>query len=107
MLANVIRKELEQIFCQFDSKLEAADEVRTGFSKCLSQSSTPDHLQVAFLIGIGQPPLPSSFVFLLLGARIYSFYSGDPVLVSGRDNVGESFPIFLQLGSKSKKKSHL
>lgn len=27
MLANVIRKELEQIFCQFDSKLEAADEV--------------------------------------------------------------------------------
>lgn len=30
MLANVIRKELEQIFCQFDSKLEAADEVRRG-----------------------------------------------------------------------------
>lgn len=28
MLANVIRKELEQIFCQFDSKLEATDEVR-------------------------------------------------------------------------------
>uniref|UniRef100_A0A8B9PI88 2-oxoglutarate dehydrogenase complex component E1 n=1 Tax=Apteryx owenii TaxID=8824 RepID=A0A8B9PI88_APTOW len=27
VLANVIRKELEQIFCQFDSKLEAADEV--------------------------------------------------------------------------------
>lgn len=23
----MIRKELEQIFCQFDSKLEAADEV--------------------------------------------------------------------------------
>lgn len=32
MLANVIRKELEQIFCQFDSKLEAADEVRRVFS---------------------------------------------------------------------------
>lgn len=28
VLANVIRKELEQIFCQFDSKLEAADEVQ-------------------------------------------------------------------------------
>lgn len=27
MLANVIRKDLEQIFCQFDPKLEAADEV--------------------------------------------------------------------------------
>lgn len=32
MLANVIRKELEQIFCQFDSKLEAADEVRPPLS---------------------------------------------------------------------------
>lgn len=31
MLANVIRKELEQIFCQFDPKLEAADEVRCFF----------------------------------------------------------------------------
>ena len=28
VLANVIRKDLDQIFCQFDSKLEAADEVR-------------------------------------------------------------------------------
>ncbi|KAK2497341.1 hypothetical protein MC885_007621 [Smutsia gigantea] len=28
VLANVIRKELEQIFCQFDSKLEAADELQ-------------------------------------------------------------------------------
>lgn len=27
VLANVIRKDLEQIFCQFDPKLEAADEV--------------------------------------------------------------------------------
>ncbi|KAJ3604701.1 hypothetical protein NHX12_029441 [Muraenolepis orangiensis] len=26
VLANVIRKELDQIFCQFDSKMEAADE---------------------------------------------------------------------------------
>lgn len=26
MLANVCRKPLEHIFCQFDSKLEAADE---------------------------------------------------------------------------------
>lgn len=31
MLANVIRKELEQIFCQFDPKLEAADEVSSIF----------------------------------------------------------------------------
>lgn len=29
VLANVIQKELDQIFCQFDSKLEAADEVWT------------------------------------------------------------------------------
>ena len=26
MLANVIRKDLDQIFCQFDSKLEPDDE---------------------------------------------------------------------------------
>ncbi len=31
VLANVIRKELDQIFCQFDSKLEAADEVSSFF----------------------------------------------------------------------------
>lgn len=34
MLANVIRKELEQIFCQFDSKLEAADEVSDVLCLC-------------------------------------------------------------------------
>jgi len=28
VLANVIRKDLDQIFCQFDPKLEATDEVR-------------------------------------------------------------------------------
>lgn len=33
VLANVIRKELEQIFCQFDPKLEAADEVRCFFNR--------------------------------------------------------------------------
>lgn len=32
VLANVIRKDLEQIFCQFDPKLEAADEV--GATRC-------------------------------------------------------------------------
>ncbi|KAG7262741.1 hypothetical protein CRUP_038260, partial [Coryphaenoides rupestris] len=30
VLANVIRKDLDQIFCQFDPKLEAADEVGGG-----------------------------------------------------------------------------
>lgn len=34
VLANVIRKELEQIFCQFDSKLEATDEVSDVLSMC-------------------------------------------------------------------------
>lgn len=35
VLANVIRKDLEQIFCQFDPKLEAADEVgATPWSQC-------------------------------------------------------------------------
>lgn len=35
VLANVIRKELEQIFCQFDSKLEAADEVTGSQRVCV------------------------------------------------------------------------
>ncbi|KTF82845.1 hypothetical protein cypCar_00014946 [Cyprinus carpio] len=35
VLANVIRKELEQIFCQFDSKLEAADEVSDVLHLCV------------------------------------------------------------------------
>lgn len=39
VLANVIRKELEQIFCQFDSKLEAADEVRFCMEICPLQLS--------------------------------------------------------------------
>lgn len=39
VLANVIRKELEQIFCQFDSKLEAADEV--SFSSACSRLLLP------------------------------------------------------------------
>ena len=37
VLANVIRKELEQIFCQFDSKLEAADEVSLASGKSSAQ----------------------------------------------------------------------
>lgn len=41
VLANVIRKELEQIFCQFDSKLEAADEVSFCEEECPLQSSQP------------------------------------------------------------------
>lgn len=28
VLANVVRKDLDQIFCQFDPKLEAAEEVK-------------------------------------------------------------------------------
>lgn len=35
VLANVIRKELEQIFCQFDPKLEAADEVRCFLNRSI------------------------------------------------------------------------
>ena len=47
VLANVIRKDLEQIFCQFDPKLEAADEVG---AKCGRQSPWR-----AGYLGDGQP----------------------------------------------------
>ncbi|PKU34619.1 hypothetical protein llap_15077 [Limosa lapponica baueri] len=50
VLANVIRKELEQIFCQFDPKLEAADENMALYllplidaaSRFVAQLSYPD-----------------------------------------------------------------
>lgn len=118
MLANVIRKELEQIFCQFDSKLEAADEVRfcmeiyllwlvcwrpptaTGFSECLNQSATLlDHL--VCLPYWNWPTSSTCLIFLLLGARIFYFCPGDPILVPGGDNVGEAFPFLLQLDPRS------
>lgn len=40
VLANVIRKDLAQIFCQFDPKLEASDEVMLlfmleGINQCI------------------------------------------------------------------------
>lgn len=31
VLANVVRKDLDQIFCQFDPKLEAAEEVQCTY----------------------------------------------------------------------------
>lgn len=91
VLANVIRKELEQIFCQFDSKLEAADEVRfcmeihslwlvclrpptaTGFSECLNQSATlqtiyslPSLLELAHLLYLPYiPPAGGKNILLL------------------------------------------
>lgn len=40
VLANVVRKDLDQIFCQFDPKLEAAEEVQCDLPNFLSTAST-------------------------------------------------------------------
>ena len=44
VLANVIGKELDQIFCQFDSKLEAADEVWKGLSEWRNISKNKNNM---------------------------------------------------------------
>lgn len=49
VLANVIRKDLEQIFCQFDPKLEAADEV---------SAQTPEHVGGRYGSVGGDGPAP-------------------------------------------------
>ncbi|CAM9284040.1 unnamed protein product [Lampetra planeri] len=50
VLANVIRKELDQIFCQFDPKLEAADEgsgdVNTTWG-CITRESTVGRIRTS------------------------------------------------------------
>ena len=53
MLANVCRKPLEQLFCQFDPKLEAADEgsgdvkYHLGMSHMRLNRSTNKNIQLA------------------------------------------------------------
>ncbi|KAJ8263575.1 hypothetical protein COCON_G00160320 [Conger conger] len=81
VLANVIRKELEQIFCQFDSKLEAADEGSgdvkyhlgmyhrrinrvTDKNITLSLMANPSHLEAADSVVQGK-------------TKAEQFYSGD------------------------------
>lgn len=51
VLANVIRKDLDQIFCQFDSKLEAADEVRVW--ECIVDKSIPMLYLISFSAPVG------------------------------------------------------
>lgn len=50
VLANVIRKDLEQIFCQFDPKLEAADEV--GVILSLGYLGGPGVQEVAWWVSL-------------------------------------------------------
>lgn len=62
VLANVIRKELEQIFCQFDSKLEAADEVSPSQYVWINTQGTQIDWIGWNVLVMGAAPVP--FVFL-------------------------------------------
>lgn len=48
-MANVVRKDLNQIFCQFDPKLEAAEEVQCDLPNCLLTTSTLCFISMANL----------------------------------------------------------
>lgn len=45
VLANVVRKDLNQIFCQFDPKLEAAEEVQCQLTR-LTTYLPPQHFML-------------------------------------------------------------
>uniref|UniRef100_A0A3Q4GTP5 2-oxoglutarate dehydrogenase complex component E1 n=1 Tax=Neolamprologus brichardi TaxID=32507 RepID=A0A3Q4GTP5_NEOBR len=96
VLANVIRKELEQIFCQFDSKLEAADEGSgdvkyhlgmyhrrinrvTDRNITLSLVANPSHLEAVDPVVQGK-------------TKADQFYCGD---TDGKRVVLVSFPFFV------------
>lgn len=97
MLANVIRKELEQIFCQFDSKLEAADEVsNSSFPSAevpLSQFNSLNRLQNKCFIVCTQ--LKKKDLLFVLRPHLSNFTSKMTVIYFGFEvmvqNTGMTF----------------
>uniref|UniRef100_A0A6I8NXX4 2-oxoglutarate dehydrogenase complex component E1 n=1 Tax=Ornithorhynchus anatinus TaxID=9258 RepID=A0A6I8NXX4_ORNAN len=80
VLANVIRKELEQIFCQFDPKLEAADEVGRRYSQLLAdeKAGQPGHQQNITLSAGGQSSHLEAVDPVVQGkTKAEQFYRGD------------------------------
>lgn len=61
VLANVIRKDLEQIFCQFDPKLEAADEV--GVILSLGYLGGPGVQEVGWWVSLCSWGSPEGLLF--------------------------------------------
>uniref|UniRef100_A0A669ED42 2-oxoglutarate dehydrogenase complex component E1 n=1 Tax=Oreochromis niloticus TaxID=8128 RepID=A0A669ED42_ORENI len=109
VLANVIRKELEQIFCQFDSKLEAADEVGSGDVKyhlgmyhrrinrvtdrniTLSLVANPSHLEAVDPVVQGKTKAEQFYCGDTDGKRVMSILLHGDAAFAGQGIVYETF----------------
>ncbi|XP_064031733.1 2-oxoglutarate dehydrogenase complex component E1 isoform X2 [Pogoniulus pusillus] len=108
VLANVIRKELEQIFCQFDSKLEAADEGSgdvkyhlgmyhrrinrvTDRNITLSLVANPSHLEAADPVVQGKTKAEQFYCGDTEGKKVMSILLHGDAAFAGQGIVYETF----------------
>uniref|UniRef100_A0A8C4RE04 2-oxoglutarate dehydrogenase complex component E1 n=1 Tax=Erpetoichthys calabaricus TaxID=27687 RepID=A0A8C4RE04_ERPCA len=108
VLANVIRKELEQIFCQFDSKLEAADEGSgdvkyhlgmyhrrinrvTNRNITLSLVANPSHLEAVDPVVQGKTKAEQFYCGDVDGKRVMSILLHGDAAFAGQGIVYETF----------------
>uniref|UniRef100_A0A6I8NY47 2-oxoglutarate dehydrogenase complex component E1 n=1 Tax=Ornithorhynchus anatinus TaxID=9258 RepID=A0A6I8NY47_ORNAN len=108
VLANVIRKELEQIFCQFDSKLEAADEGSgdvkyhlgmyhrrinrvTDRNITLSLVANPSHLEAADPVVMGKTKAEQFYCGDSEGKKVMSILIHGDAAFAGQGIVYETF----------------
>uniref|UniRef100_A0AAY4APJ8 2-oxoglutarate dehydrogenase complex component E1 n=1 Tax=Denticeps clupeoides TaxID=299321 RepID=A0AAY4APJ8_9TELE len=108
VLANVIRKELEQIFCQFDSKLEAADEGSgdvkyhlgmyhrrinrvTDRNITLSLMANPSHLEAVDPVVQGKTKAEQFYCSDTEGNRVMSILLHGDAAFAGQGVVYETF----------------
>ncbi|KAJ8400084.1 hypothetical protein AAFF_G00401230 [Aldrovandia affinis] len=108
VLANVIRKELDQIFCQFDSKLEAADEGSgdvkyhlgmyhrrinrvTDRNITLSLMANPSHLEAVDPVVQGKTKAEQFYCGDTEGNRVMSILLHGDAAFAGQGIVYETF----------------
>uniref|UniRef100_U3JW96 2-oxoglutarate dehydrogenase-like, mitochondrial n=1 Tax=Ficedula albicollis TaxID=59894 RepID=U3JW96_FICAL len=108
VLANVIRKELEQIFCQFDPKLEAADEGsgdvkyhlgmyherinrKTNKKITLSLMANPSHLEAVDPVVQGKTKAEQFYRGDTAGKKVMSILLHGDAAFAGQGVVYETF----------------
>ncbi|XP_061545844.1 2-oxoglutarate dehydrogenase-like, mitochondrial isoform X3 [Phycodurus eques] len=108
VLANVIRKDLNQIFCQFDPKLEAADEgsgdvkyhlgmyherINRGTEKniTLSLMANPSHLEAVDPVVQGKAKAEQFYRGDALGKKVMSILMHGDAAFAGQGVVYETF----------------
>ncbi|XP_077585510.1 2-oxoglutarate dehydrogenase-like, mitochondrial isoform X1 [Stigmatopora nigra] len=108
VLANVIRKDLNQIFCQFDPKLEAADEgsgdvkyhlgmyherINRGTEKniALALMANPSHLEAVDPVVQGKAKAEQFYRGDALGKKVMSILMHGDAAFAGQGVVYETF----------------